>query len=565
MRPLRLGILLGCAAPPPHLSRLLDVLAQARPLELSLLMLKAANRPGLCDTLARLILRSECGILGAVSRLSPGIARRLGALDSCQTRLRSRFAQVIECWDDKSSDANKAALGNTPALDLLLVFGCDPLHAGELPARATEVIQVHLGSGLSSSLHQAGFAEAFAEADETPLSLHLLGDAGATRPLISGSTRTRQLFLLNQSALWDRAASVLLTRLLEPVGKVGAVGESTAEESAATGKQQIRAVPDGGVSGGGIRQIGRMLLYPLRLSCRFVYLAIRQLRGKRRWSVAIHKREADLEAGTTLPIDSAPAGTYWADPFLYRCPSSGTRVCFVEEYDQALGRGHIAVLEQGPGGWRRRGTVLKEPHHLSFPFVFDYQGLLYMCPEGDASGTITLYRCSDFPMQWVPCATLMRGVSAADTMLFPRNGRWWMLTNIDRALQPDHQSELHLFHADSPLSEEWTPVPGNPVKLTSNGARNGGLLVDGERIFRFGQRQGFHAYSQGLDLYEITGLDETGYSEVLRRRVLPPAGSSAIGIHTWSSLDDVIGVDLLGASFPSPSPSPSPPTSPQKA
>ena len=252
-------------------------------------------------------------------------------------------------------------------------------------------------------------------------------------------------------------------------------------------------------------------------------------------------------------MDSAPAGTYWADPFLYRCPSSGTSVCFVEEYDQALGRGHIAVLEQGTGGWRRRGTVLKEPHHLSFPFVFDYQGSLYMCPEGDAAGTIMLYRCSDFPMQWEPCATLMRGVSAADTMLFPRNGRWWMLTNIDRALQPDHQSELHLFHADSPLSEEWTPVPGNPVKLTCNGARNGGLLVDGERIFRFGQRQGFHAYGQGLDLYEITGLDETGYSEVLRQQVLPPAGSGAVGIHTWSSLDDLVTVDLLGATSPPPS------------
>ena len=252
MRPLRLGILVGCAAPPPQLSRLLDALAQARPIELSLLVLRAANRPGACDTLARLILRTERGIFGVLSRLSPGIGRRVGPLDSCQTRLRSRFAQVIEGWDGKGNEANRAAPGSTPALDLLLVFGCDPLQVGELPVRATEVIQVRLGSDPPSSLHRAGFAEAFAEADETPLSLHLLADDGVARPLITGSTRTRQLFLLNQSALWDRAASVLLTRLLEPVGGVGAAGESTAEDSATFAQQQSRVVPDRGVAGDGV-------------------------------------------------------------------------------------------------------------------------------------------------------------------------------------------------------------------------------------------------------------------------------------------------------------------------
>src|SRR5690606_17588263 len=136
-------------------------------------------------------------------------------------------------------------------------------------------------------------------------------------------------------------------------------------------------------------------------------------------------------------------GGYHADPMLYWHESSKSAYCFVEEFDQEAGKAHIAVLKEEPSGWRRLGVVLEEPFHLSFPFLFEHAGVLYLCPEGSASRTITVYRCADFPMRWVPRAVLMRGVSAADTMIFPRQGRWWMLTNIDRGAFPDHQSELH--------------------------------------------------------------------------------------------------------------------------
>ena len=49
----------------------------------------------------------------------------------------------------------------------------------------------------------------------------------------------------------------------------------------------------------------------------------------------------------------------------------------------------------------------------------------------------------------------MRELSAADTMLFEKDGKWWMLTNIEPAKMGDHCSELFIFSSDSPLSEDW--------------------------------------------------------------------------------------------------------------
>jgi hypothetical protein len=49
----------------------------------------------------------------------------------------------------------------------------------------------------------------------------------------------------------------------------------------------------------------------------------------------------------------------------------------------------------------------------------------------------------------------MGEVSATDTLLVPHEDQWWMLLNLYRADCPDHQLELHLFHADSSLSTDW--------------------------------------------------------------------------------------------------------------
>ena len=45
--------------------------------------------------------------------------------------------------------------------------------------------------------------------------------------------------------------------------------------------------------------------------------------------------------------------------------------------------------------WSKPQMVLKEPFHLSFPFVFEDQGVIYMIPESQEDDSIRLYCAND--------------------------------------------------------------------------------------------------------------------------------------------------------------------------
>lgn len=533
----RLAIVIDTRSPPPSLGELLEALERERGLRPALLVMPAADAN---------VLPSEARLAGAVAsrladlerscarlaaRLRPDLARRIGFRDPCASDGRSRFERVVELPADDGP-----ALDVRP--DLVLVFGqwlprpvldaCPPTAA---------ILQVELGSHPEQGLGLAGFEECWSGTDCTPVRLSRVHAADGSREvLVEGRNRTKRILSLNQAAAWDRASSILLAQLASPVGLAGTPGRARAEA------RRPEPTPSSA-------SLARLAAYPLRLAGRAGRLVVHLLAGRRRWTVAIYPNAApDRRAGPPADVEAAPAGTYHADPILYRDPGSGRAYCFVEEVDMALDRGHIAVLSESGGRWRREGVALAEPFHLSFPFLFRFDGALFMCPEAGQSGEIRVYRCTSLPLGWELEAVLMRDVSATDTMLFPHAGRWWMLTNLDRGARPDHQSELHVFHADSPLATDWQPVAGNPVKVDCRGGRNGGLEVVDGRIFRFGQVQGFDAYGQGLNRYEITRLDVGSYEEELRESIAPPAGTRASGLHTLSVIDGWMAVDLLGAS-----------------
>ena len=70
----------------------------------------------------------------------------------------------------------------------------------------------------------------------------------------------------------------------------------------------------------------------------------------------------------------------------------------------------VAFDESGPVG--TPVPVLDLPHHLSYPFVFEEDGEVWMIPESCAAGTIDLYRATAFPGGWVHEARLVDGVVA---------------------------------------------------------------------------------------------------------------------------------------------------------
>ncbi len=137
------------------------------------------------------------------------------------------------------------------------------------------------------------------------------------------------------------------------------------------------------------------------------------------------------EAGwTDLPDDGH---RFYADPF--PLAFGGSTHVFVEEFPHATGKAIISAVRFGPDG--PEGTpvpVLEEPHHLSYPFVFERDGEAWMVPESSASGTVDLYRATRYPGGWVKEATLLSGVVASDATLLEQGGRWWIFATLRDAV-----------------------------------------------------------------------------------------------------------------------------------
>src|ERR1700754_636300 len=86
---------------------------------------------------------------------------------------------------------------------------------------------------------------------------------------------------------------------------------------------------------------------------------------------------------TWLPEE--PAYSFLADPFgLWR---DGRLHLFAEAYDYSTQHGVIDWLRlDADFTVRERRTMLREPWHLSYPYVFEAEGETWMLPEAARSG-----------------------------------------------------------------------------------------------------------------------------------------------------------------------------------
>ena len=183
--------------------------------------------------------------------------------------------------------------------------------------------------------------------------------------------------------------------------------------------------------------------------------------------------------------------------------------------------GHIAVMQlQKDGSVSPTRPVLIKDHHLSYPFLFEYEGVLHMIPEGGGGRAIEVYECEQFPDRWRKKATLMRDLNYVDATLFEHQAKWWLLVAIKRGVYALNR-DLFAFWADTPLTDQWTPHPCNPVVRGLTSARPAGRVfeMDG-KLFRPSQNC-LIRYGYGLRINEIVRLNEKHYEERLITEVKP--------------------------------------------
>ena len=230
-------------------------------------------------------------------------------------------------------------------------------------------------------------------------------------------------------------------------------------------------------------------------------------RGVTPWQIA-PARDARNPVLTRHDVTDV-AAAFVADPFMLHVQQ--TWYMFFEVMPQQGERGEIGLATSADGvQWQYQHIVLREPFHLSYPYVFEWEGAYYMVPESYQAEAVRLYRAARFPDQWSCVATLLRGPYFADTSVWRYADRWWCFTEAS----PDFSHDvLRLFFA-ADLQEPWREHPRSPLlERNPHTARPAGrVVVHNERVLRFTQDCA-PVYGALVRAFEVTRLSTTHYAE----------------------------------------------------
>jgi hypothetical protein len=286
------------------------------------------------------------------------------------------------------------------------------------------------------------------------------------------------------------------------------------------------------------------------IGARLAQRGIEKALNVEQWFLAYRLRASRFGDARAVPADlrgfarlMPPRDRTWADPFVLA--KDGRYFVFFEDLPFKAGRAHISVLEIDARGRASAPVpVLERDYHLSYPFLTEHDGQLYMIPESAQNGTVEAWRCVDFPRRWKLERVLMQGVRCVDATFHRGTDRWWMFANVAAQGSRMFDDELHLFHSDSLLGD-WQPHRRNPVKSDVRGARPAGQLYwHNGALYRPAQIC-TPLYGSGLSVNRVLRLTPQDYAERQVERVLPARAAGLLGVHTINRAGDLTVVDAF--------------------
>ena len=416
-------------------------------------------------------------------------------------------------------------------LDVLVRGGSGILRGEILNVCKYGVLSFHHANNEVNRGGPPGFWEVFNKESSTGFVIQRLTeelDGGAV--IFKASIPTSRIYKLNQNRLYAKS-SVFMHRALEGLGVNDGFGVIFEKHPYSYRLYRLPNAID-------------IIKYLYRVYFALIFDVLTKIIGLQyRWGVAyqIRKDWRDVVLWKSKIIKNPP-NRFFADPFAIE--KNNRKIIYVEDFDYRVGKGKITALEISDCGEKILGTALEEQFHLSYPFLFEDGDNLYMIPETHQSNDIRVYKCVDFPLGWKLHKILIDNVSAADTIMFRHNGKFWLMTNLDSAGMDDHCSELHIYSADSFDSDAWNPHPLNPVIFDSACARNGGFIYSEDKLYRVYQSQEFKIYGASIGVAEIIYIGLDNYEERLVSNIRARFFENIVGTHTFTFGSGVLCVDF---------------------
>lgn len=259
------------------------------------------------------------------------------------------------------------------------------------------------------------------------------------------------------------------------------------------------------------------------------------------WEIAFRKyseNDTVVNGKGTYKFDILRADKqfWYADPFLFK--KNNRTFLFVEIFDNKTEKGIIGYSEFIDNHFTKPQPIIVENFHLSYPYVFEKDGNIYMMPETHEDGCVQLYRATDFPTKWTKDRILINDINAADTVI--ENDM--IITSV---VCPENDMSIDLVIYDQSL-ESCDYNPAYSKSLTKRGA--GKVFTHREARIRPSQSCENGQYGCKLFFNKIDQCDKNGYRENIVSEITPKNievnGKRIRGIHTYARTSNLECVDV---------------------
>lgn len=247
------------------------------------------------------------------------------------------------------------------------------------------------------------------------------------------------------------------------------------------------------------------------------------------WSIGIYKGSSPYRLSPARDVRnpvltrdrvSDVRALFVADPFMIRRHDTWYMFFEVYNYDAAKGEIGLATSKDAVT-WKYERIVLREPFHLSYPYVFEWDGRYYMIPESHQADSVRLYESLQFPTEWTCTDVLISGQRFSDNSIFRYGDLWWLFCETS----PDLRHDTLRLYFSSRLRGPWQEHPASPIiRDNPHIARPAGrVTVWQDRPMRFAQ-DCFPKYGTRIRAFEITELSTLTYREraMVKRSILGP-------------------------------------------
>ncbi len=216
-----------------------------------------------------------------------------------------------------------------------------------------------------------------------------------------------------------------------------------------------------------------------------------------------------------------------ADPFLF--VKNNQLYLFYEDLNTYGGKGVIRMTHtKNMHDWTKPIIVLKENFHLSFPYIFEDRGEVYMIPETYQDLSVRLYMGNADLTEWVYVKTILKGEKYVDSFIYIHEGIYFLFAPIELT---DKNYVQNLYYSDSLLGN-WTLHPSSPIAQGKESGRNGGaMFCYDNKIYRPAQNCSVR-YGGNVGICKVEIISINNYKEKLQYPdIIPKTTFYSVGGH----------------------------------